>query len=356
MSDITKQDIFNIKTEADFRRVALAIFRKQSKECAPYAENISLLGIDPEAVSDICSIPFLPVRYFKSRDIITTSPTESVRDGVIEADKLDSMSVTEKVFTSSATTGMVPARHLVKDLSIYEESFLRSFSLFFAPPENHTILALLPSYIEREGSSLVYMADKLIALTGKEDSGFYLYNYEELYNTLIRLRDRNEPTILLGVSFALLDFVKRYKIKFPALTVMETGGMKGRGEEISREKLHTALKEGFGVEQIASEYGMAELLSQAYSHGEGIFRTPPWMKIFIRDINNPFRILSPQKSDNSDNIGILGGVNIIDLANINSCSFIETEDLGTKKSGEIFTLSGRISNSERRGCNMLIED
>ena len=344
MSDITKQDIFNIKDEADFKRVALAIFRKQGRECAPYAEYISLLGIDIEVVSDIYAVPFLPVRYFKSRDVVT------------ETEKLDSISVAGKVFTSSATTGMVPARHIVKDLSIYEESFLRSFSLFFGPPENYTILALLPSYLEREGSSLVYMADKLISLTRKEDSGFYLYNYEELYNTLIKLRDRNEPTILLGVSFALLDFVKRYKIEFPTLTVMETGGMKGRSEEISREKLHAALKDGFGVKQIASEYGMAELLSQAYSHGEGLFHTPPWMKIFIRDINNPFRILSPQKSDDPDKVGVLGGVNIIDLANINSCSFIETEDMGTKKSGEIFTLSGRILNSERRGCNMLIED
>ena len=326
MSNITKQDIFNIKSEVDFRKVALAIFRMQSKECAPYAEYLSLLGTDTNAINDIQSIPFLPVRYFKSRDIICGEDTE-------------------KIFTSSTTTGMTPARHLVKDLSIYEESFLRAFSIFFGNPDNYTILALLPSYLERDGSSLVYMADKLIQLTGKKDSGFYLYNYEELYDTLVKLRESNEPTILLGVSFALLDFVQKHKIEFPALTVMETGGMKGRGEEISREELHTVLKMGFGVKQIASEYGMAELLSQAYSYGEGLFRTPPWMKVLIRDLNNPFKMT-----------GSNGGINIIDLANINSCSFIETEDMGAKKSGDLFTVSGRISNSERRGCNMLIED
>ena len=327
-----REDIFNITDEACFKRTALEIFKVQSRGCAPYAEYLSVLEIDPESVTDIEAIPFLPVRYFKSRDIVCET---------------ESLSGAEKVFTSSATTGMVPARHIVKDLSIYEESFLRTFSIFFGSPEKYTILALLPSYLEREGSSLVYMADKLIGLTGKESSGFYLYNFEELYRKLVELRECSEPVILLGVSFALLDFVEKYKVEFPSLTVMETGGMKGRGTEISRDKLHAILANGFGVDRIASEYGMAELLSQAYSYGEGLFRTPPWMRIVIRDLNNPFRLIGNDKT---------GGINIIDLANINSCSFIETEDMGIKKSGDVFTISGRISDSERRGCNMLIED
>ena len=341
-----KQEIFNIKDEIDFRRVALEIFRIQSRWCAPYKEYLSILDIDSESITDIESIPFLPARYFKSRDVVCQNTPEGS-----DCKKRPDI---EKIFTSSATTGMVPARHLVKDVSIYQESFLKTFSLFFGPPERYTILALLPSYLEREGSSLVYMADRLIKLTGKKDSGFYLYNFEELYNTLIRLRGGNEPTILLGVSFALLDFIGKYKIDFPALTVMETGGMKGRGSEISRNKLHTLLANGFGIEKIASEYGMAELLSQAYSFGDGLFRTPPWMRILIRDINNPFRIYDTfQVGDRAPDKE--GGINIIDLANINSCSFIETEDLGIKKPGNLFTISGRISNSERRGCNMLLE-
>ena len=330
-----REDIFNVKERADFERVALEIFRMQSKECIPYKEYISILNLKPDSLNRVESIPFLPVRYFKSMDVIC-GDTRSVNSN--ESDTL-------KIFTSSATTGMVPARHLVKDISIYEESFLRSFTLFFGPPQRYTILALLPSYLEREGSSLVYMAERLITMTGKSRSGFYLYNFEELHDTLLELKERNEPTILLGVSFALLDFVEKYKIDFPALTVMETGGMKGRGTEISRNRLHALLANGFGVEKIASEYGMAELLSQAYSYGDGVFQTPPWMQILIRDLNNPFKI----------GVNKTGGINIVDLANINSCSFIETEDMGTKKSENMFTISGRILNSERRGCNMLVE-
>jgi len=368
-----KQDIFDIKDDADFRRVALEIFRIQSRECAPYAEYISILGIEPESITDIASIPFLPVRYFKSRNIICATPADTYntpRTKEVIPDNLTTGSPTrdittredlpcnvhpdiEKIFTSSTTTGMVPARHLVKDISIYEESFLKTFSLFFGPPKRYTILALLPSYLEREGSSLVYMADKLIELTEKADSGFYLYNFEDLYNTLLRLRECNEPTILLGVTFALLDFVEKYRIEFPSLTIMETGGMKGRGSEISRNKLHSLLTNGFGVEKIASEYGMAELLSQAYSFEDGLFRTPPWMRILIRDINNPFRIYDSTEVDTATPKE--GGINIVDLANINSCSFIETEDMGIKRPGNMFTISGRISNSERRGCNMLLE-
>jgi len=342
-----RQDIFNVKDEAHFRRVALEIFRMQSRMCAPYAEYLSILEIEPDAVTDLSSIPFLPIRYFKSRDVVCREELSAGNDKTVNIG-------IEKIFTSSATTGMVPARHPVKDISIYEESFLRTFSIFFGNPDKYTILALLPSYLEREGSSLVYMADKLIGLTGKKDSGFYLYNFEELHNTLTKLRNSSEKTILLGVSFALLDFIEKYKIDFPALTIMETGGMKGRGADISRDKLHILLANGFGVEKIASEYGMAELLSQAYSYGDGLFRTPPWMRILIRDLNNPFKIFDFENGE-EDITNRTGGINIIDLANINSCSFIETEDMGMKRPGNLFTISGRISNSERRGCNMLLE-
>jgi hypothetical protein len=324
-----RERIFNVSTKEEFEEIALQIFKIQSRGCAPYAQYIAQLEIDPDNVKSLDSIPFLPVTIFKSREVICGERTY------------------EKIFTSSATTGVTPASHYVKELSIYEESFLKGFSLFHSKPENYTILALLPSYLEREGSSLVYMADKLIRASGKVESGFYLYNYEELSQTLKNLRERGERSLLLGVSFALLDFAKSYPTKFPDLTVVETGGMKGRGVEISREDLHSILKKGFGVERVGSEYGMAELLSQAWSGGEGVFKTPPWMQIQIRDLNNPFTRVD---------IGATGGINVIDLANINSCSFIETQDLGIKEAGNTFRVLGRISNSEIRGCNILLEN
>ena len=310
-----------------FETVSLKVFRHQYSNCEPYRRYVSYIGTDPNSVTSIETIPFLPVQFFKSEDIYSGN------------------GVPEKVFTSSATSGMEPSRHPVADISLYESSFLNGFRIFYGNPVDYVILALLPSYLEREGSSLVYMADKLIRMTGSPESGFYLNNRSELFNKITSLRKSNKKVILLGVSFALLDFANEYKIEFPELIVMETGGMKGRGREIERDELHKILKNCFGTHNIHSEYGMAELLSQAYSSGEGVFQTPPWMEILIRDLNNPFRIAGTGKR---------GGINIIDLANVNSCSFLETEDMGIKTAGNGFKILGRIKNSELRGCNLLL--
>lgn len=307
--------------------VAIKVFLHQYSNCEPYRRYVNYIGTDPDSVTSIETIPFLPVQFFKSEEIYSGN------------------GVPEKVFTSSATTGMEPSHHPVADISIYDSSFLNGFRIFYGDPADYVILALLPSYLEREGSSLVYMADKLIRMTGSSESGFYLNNLRELLNKITSLRKSNKKVILLGVSFALLDFATEYKIEFPELIVMETGGMKGRGREIERDELHKILKNCFGVENIHSEYGMAELLSQAYSNGGGIFQTPPWMEILIRDLNNPFRIAGAGKR---------GGINIIDLANVNSCSFLETEDMGIKTAGNGFKILGRIKNSELRGCNLLL--
>ena len=323
-----KKRIFRINDISEFNALALEIFRHQAKSCPPYKEYIYLTGNDPDKIENPEQIPFLPVSVFKNREVISGNRQ------------------TEKIFTSSSTTGMIPARHSVTDLAIYEESFKRTFRLFLGNPSDYTILALLPSYLEREGSSLVYMADILIKESGKPCSGFYLYNYPDLLDTLCLLKNQKSKTILLGVSFALLDFVAGYQVNFPELIVVETGGMKGRGKEISREELHMQIKNGFGVDNVWSEYGMAELMSQAWSQGDGLFKSPPWMGIQIRDLTNPFKRVKEYEK---------GGVNIIDLANINSCSFIETEDLGMKEAGNTFRVLGRIQNSELRGCNILLE-
>lgn len=310
---------------------ALEVFGFQYENCDTYREYVDLLGVDPVSVRRLEDIPFLPIRLFKSREVIIQGMEPEI------------------VFRSSATTGMIQANHFVADLSLYRRSFMEGFSRFYGSPENYTILALLPSYLEREDSSLVYMVDNLIKESKKPDSGFFLYNYEELYKTLQKLRQEGEKALLIGVSFALLDFIEKYNIEWPELIVMETGGMKGRRKDVSREELHGELRRAFGVEKIHSEYGMAELLSQAYSKGDGIFETPPWMGVIIRDLIDPFSYLSDNQR---------GGVNIIDLANIFSCSFIETEDMGRVIGGEknpSFLIEGRISNSELRGCNMLTE-
>lgn len=243
----------------------------------------------------------------------------------------------------------MPSRHCVTDLSLYEKSFLAGFRHFYGAPEEYVILALLPAYLEREGSSLVYMADRLIKESGHPESGYYLYDHDRLFSTLTELRRGGRKTLLLGVAFALLDFTEKYRIEGPNdswLTVMETGGMKGRREELTRAELHRRLSAGFGLSSVHSEYGMCELLSQAYSAGDGVFRTPPWMKVLIREINNPFKESAP---------GERGIIHIIDLANRNSCSFIETEDTGRAWPDGTFTVEGRLQGSERRGCNMLIE-
>ena len=240
---------------------------------------------------------------------------------------------------------MTQSKHLVTDLNVYEESYLKGFEHFYGNIEDYTILALLPSYLERDGSSLIYMVDDLIKKSKKSKSGFYLHNLDELAKNLVDLDKKGEKVLLIGVSFALLDLIEKHKFKLQNTIIMETGGMKGRRKELIREELHAILCEGFGVSQIHSEYGMTELLSQAYSKGNGIFECPPWVKILIRDTEDPLTLLPKGKS---------GGINVIDLANVNSCSFIATQDLGKKHPDNSFEIIGRFDNSDIRGCNLMV--
>ncbi len=347
----------------EFEALALEAFEFQREHCKVYREFLDLTEKGDFHPSSVVEIPFLPIRFFKSRDILSAPASGN-----------------SIVFTSSATTGMVPSHHIVHDISVYEKSFTEGFGLFYGESGTYNLLALLPSYLERKGSSLVYMAEKLIARAKANgaEGGFYLYNHDELLSELKRLQAESpkRKTILLGVSFALLDFAsfvaeqipdtqERRKI-FSDVVIMETGGMKGRGEELSREELHRRLANGFAGGRIDSEYGMCELLSQAYSfpvegfaqarNVDGVFFTPPWMRVMTRDFLDSLRITVREPYST-------GGLDIIDLANIYSCCFIETEDQGrvfyacnAKKSVHPpFTVDGRIKNSERRGCNMLIE-
>ena len=316
-------DIVSIGSEAEFSAAALALFRFQAERCEPYRRYVELLGINPAEVSRIEDIPFLPIELFKSHTIYCGEGEPEV------------------VFTSSSTTGQTPSRHPMAQLSIYERAFTEAFRTFYGPAEQYGIYALLPSYLQRKGSSLIYMADRLIAEAGS--GGFYLDEYEKL---IADMEADPKPKILLGVSYALWDLAERYAPKLHNTVVMETGGMKGYREEIPKEELHRILCEGFGVERIHSEYGMAELTSQAYSSGEGIFCAPKWMKVLVRDINDPFCLLPA---------GARGGVNIIDLANIYSCAFIETQDVGRTFADGSFAIEGRIDRSEIRGCNLLVQ-
>jgi hypothetical protein len=322
-----KQQVFSISNEQQFAETALDIFRFQAQNCTVYREFITNLKVDVDAIDSIEKIPFLPISFFKSHDVLSSR---------------DEIQVT---FTSSGTTGMINSRHLVTDITWYEESFRRAFDLFYGDIRNYCVLALLPSYLEREGSSLIYMAEDLMKRSKNPDSGFYLYNHDDLFNQLKKQQQAKKPTLLIGVTFALLDFVEQYQINFPELIVMETGGMKGRRKETIREELHQTLCKGFGVRSIHSEYGMTELLSQAYSNGNGIFNCPPWMRIIARDTNDPLTILDSDKT---------GGINVIDLVNINSCAFIATQDLGKVHKDGSFEVLGRFDNSDIRGCNLLI--
>jgi phenylacetate-coenzyme A ligase PaaK-like adenylate-forming protein len=324
---MNKQQVFSIKNERQFNEIALRIFHYQVENCIIYKEFIKGLNIDVESVKAIDQIPFLPIEFFKSHTVLSSANPVDV------------------TFTSSGTTGMITSSHFVTDISWYTESFRLAFKLFYGDIENYTILALLPSYLEREGSSLIYMADDLIKQSNNPDSGFFLYNHDELYQQLKKQQHAQKPTLLIGVTFALLDFIEQYKISFPQLIVMETGGMKGRRKEMIREELHGQLCNGFDVDAIHSEYGMTELLSQAYSKGNGTFNCPPWMKIVTRDTNDPMSLLANDKA---------GGINVIDLANINSCSFIATQDLGKIYADNSFEVLGRFDNSDIRGCNLLI--
>ena len=315
-------EIFSINSDAEFEREALRLFRYQAEHCAPYADYLRLIGVDASMVDRVESIPMLPIELFKSHKIYCGEDDPQM------------------IFTSSATTGMVQSRHYVEDLELYERSFTEAFRHFYGDPKECSIYALLPSYLEREGSSLVYMAERLIAQSG--GGGFYLNDYEKLLADMSR--DYN-PKILLGVTYALLDLAENYAPHLDHTVVMETGGMKGRRKELPKSELHKMLCSAFGVEKIHSEYGMAELMSQAYSFGDGIFRTPRWMKVLVRDVNNPFARLSD---------GRRGGLDIIDLANRSSCAFIATQDVGIRYEDGSFRIEGRISQSDIRGCNLLV--
>ncbi len=319
---IDTKSIFSIATQADFDRMTLEVFRFQAEACAPYREYLELLGVDPAAVECPKQIPFLPIELFKSHRVYCGSNPP------------------QQIFTSSSTTGQTPSRHYVADLRIYEEAFTRSFELFYGPAEQTAIYALLPNYLEREGSSLIYMVEGLIRRGG---GGFYLYDHDAL---LRDMEAHQGKKILLGVSYALWDLAEEQRGALHDVIVMETGGMKGRREELPREEFHRLLCDAFGVQSIHSEYGMAELMSQAYSDGNGIFRTPPWMRICVRDLNDPFRLLPN---------GATGGINLIDLANLYSCSFLQTQDLGKVYDDGSFRILGRISGSEIRGCNLLVQ-
>lgn len=316
--------IFNIDSQEQFRSCALELFRFQAKRCEPYRRYIELLGIDPAEVNKVEDIPFLPIELFKSCDVYCgdTAP--------------------EIIFTSSNTGSTVASRHLMASLETYREVFTRAFEQFYGKAEQWSIYGLLPNYLEREGSSLVYMVDTLIKRCGS--GGFYLNNYEQLIEDIER---DPKPKILLGVSYALWDVAERYAPKLKDTIIMETGGMKGRREELSKSELHKILCEGFGVEAIHSEYGMAELTSQAYSKGGGIFYTPSWMRVMVRDVNDPFDH-APQN--------MRGGIDIIDLANTSSCAFIQTQDIGRLLSDGGFMVEGRIAGSDIRGCNLLVHD
>ena len=320
---ITQDDIFGITDDAAFEAAALEVFRRQAAECPPYREYLALAGVRPEEVRAAREIPFLPIEIFKTHDVYCggTEP--------------------EAVFTSSATTGMTPSRHPMRSLALYERTFRAAFRTFYGEPGQWSLYALLPNYLRRKGSSLVYMADRLIADCGS--GGFYLDDYDAL---LTAMQADPKPKILLGVSYALWDLAERYAPKLENTVIMETGGMKGYREEIPKEEFHKILCGAFGVGAIHSEYGMAELTSQAYSQGGNLFRCPPWMRVTTRDVNDPF---DPQPA------GTRGGLNIADLANWWSCAFIQTQDVGRVDARGAFVVEGRIEHSDIRGCNLLVQ-
>jgi len=324
---ILKQSVFSIKSEHDFNETAIRAFYFQYNEIPLYRKWVDYLKVDPNKVKELHQIPFLPIRFFKEHQILRANTK------------------TEIIFSSSGTTGMQRSKHYVSDVNIYEKSYRKSFEFFYGPISEYVVLALLPSYMEREGSSLIYMAEDFIRISEHQESGFYLNEQEALVKMLNHLKKENKKVLLLGVSFALLDLAENFKINFPELVIMETGGMKGRRKEMVRDELHAIYRNGFGIENIHSEYGMTELLSQAYSSGDGIFNTPPWMKILIRDTNDPLSLIA-------DNLS--GGVNVIDLANLNSCCFIATQDVGKRFDDGSFEILGRFDNSDVRGCNLLV--
>lgn len=322
-----KESIFKIESADGFEKTALQVFEFQYRHIPIYRNWVDYLNIDPLEVKALSQIPFLPIRFFKEHQI---KPAESNP---------------QTIFTSSGTTGMERSQHLVTDLELYQKSFEKGFEHFYGPISQYVVLALLPSYMEREGSSLIYMADDFIKKSAFPESGFYLDDHNALINQLQKLKQEDKKVLLLGVSFALLDLAEQNQLDFPPLIIMETGGMKGRRKELVREEVHQIYKQSFGVPDIHSEYGMTELLSQAYSKGNGVFNTPPWMRILIRDINDPLSLMEESNT---------GGINVVDLANLNSCAFIATQDIGKLLQNGGFEVLGRFDHSDVRGCNLLV--
>tara|TARA_B100001175_G_scaffold47691_1_gene37093 strand:+ start:641 stop:1618 length:978 start_codon:yes stop_codon:yes gene_type:complete len=319
--------IFDLKSEISFKKKTLEIFKFQFDNNNVYRSFCELLCKHPSEINDINDIPFLPIDFFKTKAVITSN------------------SNIQQTFTSSGTTGSKTSKHHVKDLKLYENSFIKGFEQFYGSINNYTILGLLPSYLERDGSSLVYMVNTMIEKSNSPKSGFYLKDLEKLRDTIFELESKKEKTLLIGVSYALLDLIESYEFKLEHTIIMETGGMKGNRKEMVKSELHSILKKGFGVEHIHGEYGMTEMLSQAYSKRDGFFSTANWMKVLIRDPEDNMTILTNGKC---------GGINIIDLANIHSCSFIATQDLGKLHSNGLFELLGRFDQSDIRGCNLMV--
>lgn len=319
--------IFSIGSKKEFEKITLKVFRHQYDNNIVYHNFCDLLGRNKENVKAVSEIPFIPIQFFKTHDVVTST------------------NAVQETFTSSGTTGTATSRHLVTDLHYYEQSFRQAFSRFYGNIEDYAVLALLPSYLEREGSSLIYMVDDLIKGSQNPDSGFYLNNYDALISKLEHLDRAGQNVLLIGVTYALLDLTEKKDFSLKNTIIMETGGMKGRRREMIREELHEILCQGFGVDKIHSEYGMTELLSQAYSLGDGIFECPPWMDILIRDTEDALSLIGFEKT---------GGINVIDLANYNSCSFIATQDLGKKYPNQSFEVLGRFDNSDIRGCNLMV--
>ena len=322
-----KKNMFNIQSQEDFAKVTIEVFKHQFKNNSVYRSFCDLLYMHPSDVSKIEEIPFLPIQFFKSRKV------------------LSSLEEVQETFTSSGTTGSITSKHFVTDIKFYKESYLKGFAHFYGNIEDYVVLALLPNYLERESSSLVFMVDDFIRKSKNIESGFYLNNIDELAKKLINLDEIGQKVLLVGVSFALLDLIEKHQFKLKNTIIMETGGMKGRRKELIRNELHQLLQSGFGVDEIHSEYGMTELLSQGYSKGSGVFETPPWMKVLTRDTEDALTILP---------LGKAGGINVIDLANYNSCSFIATQDLGKVHKNETFEILGRFDTSDIRGCNLMV--
>lgn len=323
-----KQNIFDID-DSNFDEKALEIFEYQASKNEVYKQYLAYLKIEPSQITQIVDIPFLPIEFFKTHKVISGNVIPKV------------------VFESSGTTGRSTSKHYVADLEFYNKICAHTFTASYGELTDYTFFALLPSYSERNNSSLVYMVSHFISQSSDSTSGFYLYNYEEMAKLIrLKLRNQNESKIILfGVTFALLELALNFGTALSGINIIETGGMKGRGKEMVREEVHQILIQNLSVNCVGSEYGMTEMLSQAYAKTDGIYSPPNWLKIVLRNTSDPF--------EKGQQI-VRGGINIIDLANIDSCAFIETKDLGQKNTGNSFEILGRFDNSDLRGCNLLV--